>query len=90
MRKQVKAAVEYYIGEITRRFPLARVEVIPETMDGSDVWLRVSAPGPQTLKVVDATAELNEECYDKFSVSILATVIGDTFTAPASGKLTHS
>ena len=90
MRKQLTEAVDYYTNELKQRFPAVEVNVMPEAMGGFDVWLHVSAPGPQTLDVVDATAELDEECYHRFSVSILATVVGNTFAVPPSGKLTRS
>ncbi len=87
MRKRLKEAIDYYIVELKRRFPAAQVKEMPEAMGGFDVWLHIGAPGPQTLDVIDATAELDEECYHKFSVGILATVVGNAFAVPPSGKL---
>ncbi len=83
MPKQLKEAIAFYISELRRRFPAVEVEVMPEAMGGSDAWLRVIAPDAQTIDVVDATAELDEECYHKFSVGILATVSGSTDTVKA-------
>lgn len=77
MRKQVREAIDYYIRELKRRFLDLKVEEMPEAMGGFDVWLQVTAPDPRSFDdVLDATAELNGECYEKFSVGILATVLG--------------
>lgn len=76
MRKQVREAIDYYIEELKERFRDVKVEEMPEAMGGFDAWLRVTAPNPESFDdVLDATAELNGECYDKFSVGILATIL---------------
>jgi hypothetical protein len=79
MRKQVREAIQYYTKELKRRFPDVEVEEMPEAMGGFDAWLQVTTLTPQSFDdVLDATAELNGECYDRFSVGILATVLDPT------------
>ena len=75
MPRPVRKAVEWYVGELRRRFPSVQTQVMPEAMGGFDVWIRVAGPEDRELELVDATAELAGKSLDQFDVSILATVV---------------
>ncbi|HLG11939.1 MAG TPA: hypothetical protein VI876_09280 [Dehalococcoidia bacterium] len=74
--RAILQAAEEYAQEIKKRFPGATTEVLLESFDGLDAWIRVELPPPlhkHHSGVMDLTAELNA-LYDDRQIHLIATV----------------
>lgn len=80
MRARIREAAIKYKEEIESSYPEVTVEVMPQTMAGADVWVRVRAPLGLVEKVLDLTVQLNDRWESLYGVAVLATVSG---TGPA-------
>jgi hypothetical protein len=72
----IRAAAEEYARDVEARFPGAKTEIILESFDGFDAWIRVQLPPAlheRNDEVLDATVELNEH-YDDRGIHLIATV----------------
>ena len=86
-RKRVSEALDYYLEELRKQFPDARMEVMSEPMGGFDVGVRIEAPAGEVFNVLDATAGLTPQCFEKYKVNVLAIVNGQTEPVPPTGEL---
>ena len=77
-RAIVAATAQAYMDEIAARFPEVESEVVPGSIDGFDVWIRVKIPLDKWDvfdAVLDATVKLNERYHRERNVDITATVV---------------
>lgn len=72
-------ALKDYIEALTKQFPEAHAKPMESSSGIGDYWVRVEAPEPILLDVVDATSALSYEWRVKRGVDILASVteVGD-------------
>ena len=75
-RPAIRSAADEYARDIKARFPGASTEVVLESFDGFDAWIRIELPPTlheRRSDVMDATAELNER-FDDVGIHLIATV----------------
>lgn len=67
-------AVKDYIAALEKQFPKVHAERMQSSSGTADYWIRVEAPDPILLAVVDATSELTYKWLVERGVDILASV----------------
>lgn len=67
-------ALEDYIDALERQFPQVHAEPMRASSGIGDYWVRVEAPDPILLEVVDLTSALSYDWRVERGVDILASV----------------
>ena len=87
-RKAVAEVAAAYVQELSAKFPGIQTEVVPEGIDGFDLWIRVELPeemADRREEIRDETVDLDWQFFDSTGVFPVATVIVD-LPAAARGR----
>jgi hypothetical protein len=66
-------ALSYYRKRLKKRFPEARIEVMPEALGGFDDWVELSVSSADLFDAIEYVSQIENEITDRFDVDIVTT-----------------
>lgn len=79
-KKRRAEALEFYLSEIKRLYPNSTVDVMRDTIEGTDGWIEVYVPSRSVIAASGKFARLENEIDDEYGVRFV------TLTMPRNGK----
>jgi hypothetical protein len=79
-KRRLAQALDFYLSEVKRLYPNSTVDVMPDTIEGTDAWIEVWVPSRSVIAASGKFAHLEEQIDEQFGVSFV------TLTMPRNGK----